>query len=385
MKRIAASLAALAALAAPLASAQLVVSANDGKMTLVDGVATVLASPSPDTFAVIDLSARPPKLIFEIEAPSSIIGPPVNVAIAPGGKLALISNSNKIDPADAKKLAFDNRVSIIDLAANPPRVIGTVEAGAAPSGISINREGTLALVANRGDGTVTALRIAGNDVKNIGTVAIGGASSGPSHVVITPDGKMALVTKDNDNAVSVLAIDGDKVSYDKRDLYPGVRPYGITMAPDGKSAVVGNVGRGVGDSDTIASIDLTGKWPRVVDHLTVGQQVEGLSMSHDGKMVAATVENSSNKAKSFPFYSPNGRVVLARLDGAKLTRMSEAPVGAWVQGSVFSSDGKMLLVQNFLDRELQVFAIEGQGQLRDTGQRIKLKAGPVGIRALGSP
>jgi len=102
-------------------------------------------------------------------------------------------------------------------------------------------------------------------------------------------------------------------------------------------------------------------------------------------MVAATVENSSNKAKSFPFYSPNGRVVLARLDGAKLTRMSEAPVGAWVQGSVFSSDGKMLLVQNFLDREIQVFAIEGQGQLRDTGQRIKLKAGPVGIRALGSP
>src|SRR5260221_5857424 len=110
-------------------------------MTLVDGVATVLASPSPDTFAVIDLSARPPKLIFEIEAPSSIIGPPVNVAIAPGGKLALISNSNKIDPADAKKLAFDNRVSIIDLAANPPRVIGTVEAGGAPPGISNYRAG----------------------------------------------------------------------------------------------------------------------------------------------------------------------------------------------------------------------------------------------------
>ena len=382
MKRIAA---ALLVLAAPLTHAQLVVSVNDGKVTLVDGNLTVLANPTPDTFAVIDLSAKPPKLLFEVDAPTSIVGPPSNVAIAPGARLALISNSNKVDPADAKKLAFDNRISIIDLAANPPKVIGTVEAGAAPSGISINREGTLALVANRGDGTVTVLRIAGNDVKNVGTVTIGGATSGPSHAVITPDGKTALVTKDNDNAIAVLAIDGDKVTYDKRDLYPGIRPYGIAMAPDGKTAVVGNVGRGVGDSDTIASIDLTGKWPRVVDHLTVGQQTEGLSMSHDGKMVAATVENSSNKAKDFPFYSPHGKVVLARLDGTKLIKMSEAPVGAWVQGSVFSADGKTLLVQNFLDRELQVFAIEAQGQLRDTGQRIKLKAGPVGIRAVGAP
>ena len=382
MKRLAA---ALLALAAPLAHAQLVVSANDGKVTLVDGNLSILASPSPDTFAVIDLSAKPPKLLFEVEAPSSIVGPPLNVAIAPGAKLALISNSNKLDPNDAKKQVFDNRISIIDLAASPPKVIGTVQAGAAPSGISINRAGTMALVANRGDGTVTVLQIDGNEVRNAATVTIGGPQSGPSHAVFTPDGKMALVTKDNDNAISVLDIDGDKVAYNKRDLYPGIRPYSIAVAPDGKSAVVGNVGRGLGDSDTIASIDLTGKWPRVVEHLTVGQQVEGLSMSHDGKMVAATVENHSNKAKDFPFYSPHGSVVLVRLDGTKLTKLSEAPVGAWVQGSAFSADGRTLLVQNNLDREIQVFAIDAKGQLRDTGQRIKLKANPVGIRAAGSP
>src|SRR5258705_11727997 len=100
------------------------------------------------------------------------------------------------------------------------------------------------------------------------------------------------------------------------------------------------VGRGVRDSDSIASIDLPGKWPRVVEHLTVGQQPEGLSMSADGKWVAATVINSSNKAKDFPWYSPTGQGVLVRVDGTKLTKTSEAPVGACGQGSAFSNDAK---------------------------------------------
>ena len=98
-------------------------------------------------------------------------------------------------------------------------------------------------------------------------MALGPATSGPSHVAFTPDGKMALVTRDGDSAVSVLSIDGEKVTYNKRDLFPGIRPYGLVITPDGKTAVVGLVGRGAGDNDAIASIDLTGKWPRVAEHL----------------------------------------------------------------------------------------------------------------------
>jgi DNA-binding beta-propeller fold protein YncE len=362
-------------------AAQIAVSSNDNKATLVNGVSTVIQNPAPDTVAIIDLGAKPPRLLAEIDAPSSVVGPPSNVAITPDGRLALVSSSQKNDPANPKAQIPDNRISIIDLKSSPPKVIAVVEAGLAPSGISINRDGTLALVANRSEGTVTVLKISGNDVRKIDTVTVGTAASGASHAAISPDGKMALVTKDNDNAVAVLSISGEKVEYAKRDIFPGIRPYGLVIAPDGKSAVVANVGRGVGDSDTIASIDLTGKWPRVVEHLTVGAQPEGISMSADGKLLALSVLNGSNKAKEFPWHSATGKVVLVSLDGTRLTKLSEAPVGAWCQGSAFSKDGRTLVVQNMLDKNLAVFAIDN-GKLADTGQRIALKGSPVGIRVL---
>ena len=62
-------------LISPAASAQLAMSANDGKVRLDNGVVKNVAN-NPDTVAIIDLGARPPRLIHEIEVPSSIVGPP---------------------------------------------------------------------------------------------------------------------------------------------------------------------------------------------------------------------------------------------------------------------------------------------------------------------
>src|SRR6266566_1056467 len=137
-----------------LAAAQLAVSSNDGKAVLVNGVNTVPPNPADDTVTIIDLGASPPKVVGELKAPSSVVGPPQNVAIAPDESIALVSANMKLDPADPKKLVPDNRLSVIDLKAKPPAVIATLETGLGPSGISINRGGTLALVANRGEGTV---------------------------------------------------------------------------------------------------------------------------------------------------------------------------------------------------------------------------------------
>ena len=57
--------------------------------------------------------------------------------------------------------------------ANPPTLIDTVTVGKQPSGMSINRAGTLALIANRADNSISVLRIAGKKVELIDTVAIG--------------------------------------------------------------------------------------------------------------------------------------------------------------------------------------------------------------------
>ena len=65
--------------------------------------------------------------------------------------------------------------------------------------MSINRAGTLALVANRSEGTVSVFSIAGNMLTRSARSTLGNEKSGPSHVAFTPDGKTALVTRDGDH------------------------------------------------------------------------------------------------------------------------------------------------------------------------------------------
>jgi len=353
------------------------VSANDNKLVLDNGVAKVPPNPAPDTVAIIDLRATPPAVVAEIEAPASVVGPPTSVAIAPDESIALVTSAMKILPSDPTKQVPDNRVSVIDLTVRPPRVISTLEAGAGAAGVSINRAGNLALVANRSEGTVSVFTIAGKTVAPAGKIPVGEANSGPSHVVITADGKTALLTRDNDHKISVLAIDGTKVTYTKRDLNAGLRPYGMDICPPGNIAVVANIGVGQGDHDTISVIDLTLQPPRVTETLTVGQTPEGIKCSPDGIWVGVVVMNGSNKPASSPFYAANGKLVVYQVNGKQLQKFGEAPIGSWSQGVVFS--GGYVLVQNMVQKNIHVFRIDRSG-LTDTGQRIQLKAGPAGIR-----
>jgi DNA-binding beta-propeller fold protein YncE len=344
---------------ASLADAQIAISANDNKVMLVNGAVQVVKSPPADTITIIDLNVSPPKVIAELEVPVSVVGPPFSVAITPDEGLALVTANQKIDPADPTKQVPDTRMSVVDLKSSPPKVIATLETGKAPAGVSINRQGNLALVANRAEGTVSVYTIQGKSVTPAGKVTVGDEKAGTCHAAITPDGRMALVTRDGDDRIAVLSIDGAKVEYTKRDLNAGLRPYGIDVAGNGTHAVVANIGRGGGDNDTISLIDLRAKPPRVVDTVTVGQTPEGI--------------------KDSPFYNDNGKLVLFRVSGASLTKVAEAPIGHWSQGTAFSSDGRTILVGNMMEKDIQVFRWDGSA-LKDMGTRIKVKGGSAALR-----
>ena len=369
----------------PAARAELVVSANDGKLTLTNGVPLVVQRPQPDTVSVIDLGVSPIAVLGHVQVPTSVVGPPTSLAVTPDESIALVTAGAKIDPADPRRLAADNRVSIIDLRARPPAVVGQAQAGAGAAGISVTRDGRLALVANRNEGTVSVFRIEGRTLRKLDTVTVGGPDSGPSHVAITPDGRSALVTRDGDHTISLLAIDGEKVSYTQHDLGVGLKPYGVVITPDGQEAVVANLGLGRGDNDTISLVDLTLKPPRSVETYTVGQTPEGIAMSPDGKLVAVVIMNGSIKPKESPFFSPVGRVLLFRRNRGSLMRVADAAVGAWPQGAAFSADGRSLLVQSMIERSIAIFAIEPGYRLRDTGQRILLPGGGAALRTAERP
>ncbi len=361
------------------AAAQIAVSANDNKAVLVDGVNTVVRNPAPDTVTLLDVSVSPPRVMGEVRAPNSVIGPPQNVAIAPNGTIALVASSTRIDPADPTKTAPDDVVSIIDLKSTPARVIGTAHAGRGASGVSFNPAGTLALVANRIDGTISVFAVNDRTITPAGTVSLDAPDSGPSHVVFARDGRTALVTRNNDSLISILSIDGRTVSYTKRDVAAGLKPYGIEITPAGDVAIVAHIGAGaLGGVDTLAVIDLTRDPPRVVDQVGVGPTLEGLAISADGRFVATTVMDGSNLSKTSPFFHDAGRLRVFSLQQQHLTPVADAATGHWCQGAGWSRDGRTLVVQCMADRAIRVYAFDGR--TLTPGVVIPIDGGPSGLR-----
>jgi DNA-binding beta-propeller fold protein YncE len=361
------------------ATAQILVSANDNKAVLVNGANVVPANPAADTVTIIDLGVSPPKVIGEVKAPASVVGPPQSVAIPRDESFALVTGAFKVDPADSKKAIPDNKLSVIDLKAKPPAVIATLEAGLGAAGVSINNAGTLALVANRSEGTVSVFTVAGNKLTPAGKIQLGDSKSGPSHVAFTPDGKSALVTRDGDNRVSILTIDGNKVEDSKAFMVGGVRPYSLEIGPKGDVAVFSNQGGGQGDIDVINVIDLKAKPPRIVDTISVGQTPEGVGMSSDGKYVAVTVMNGSNRPKDHPAFNDFGLLQIYSVNGTTLRKIAQAKVGHWCQGAAFSKNNKTVVIQCMVEKNLQVFNFDGRS-LKPAGT-VPLSGGGAGLRA----
>jgi len=374
--------AAAAAVSVPAVAVELMLIADDEKITWDDAGKPVFMPPGKDHVLVVDIGTDPlaPKVIANLPLMNSIFGPPTNLAITPNQQLALVANSmDWVADGATWKAVPDNKLYVIDLTANPPKLIDTVAVGKQPSGLSINRAGDLALVANRADNSISVLKIAGKSVKLIDTVAMG---EQVAHVAIAADGKRAIAAKFPGHKVALLDIDGDKVAYNKQDLPVGLWPYNLDITPDGKLALTadnGNAGAADGNVDTVSVIDLEAKPPRVIDKVVVGDGPEGFAISPTGKFAVALMLRGSNSDKKAFFYNRNGSVVGLAIDGKKVTRTNEIEVRGLPEGVVFSDDGRYLYVGNFLDGDVSILRVDGD-KLVDTGKRMALPGHPAAMR-----
>lgn len=361
---------------------QLMLVANDEKQSWDDAGAVKLGAPERDTLQILDIGTDPlaPRSIGTLPLDNTIAGPPTNLAITADERLALVANSlNVVEENGVRRQVPDNRLFVIDLTATPPKLIDTITVGKQPSGLSINRAGTLALVANRADNSVSVLRIAGQKVTLIDTVPMG---ESVSHVRFTPDGRRALAAKFPNHKIALLDVDGEKVTYNKVDLAVGLWPYNVDVTPDGKlalSADNGNSGASDGQVDTVSVIDLEARPPRVIDKVVVGDGPEGLAVSPTGKLAVAVILRGSNAAKNAYFYNRNGSVVAMKIDGKKVTRVNEVEVRGLPEGAVFSADGRYLYVGNFLDQDITILRVDGD-TLVNTGKSFGLAGHPASMR-----
>ncbi|MBR1217184.1 YncE family protein [Bradyrhizobium sp. U87765 SZCCT0131] len=152
---------------------------------------------------------------------------PYNVVVDPKGKFALTADNGGAGSSDGSV----DTVSVVDLEANPPRIIDRVVVGDGPEGLAISPKGDLAAAAilrgsnmknsyfyNR-NGSISVLRINGKKVTKTQDVEVGGL---PEAAAFTPDGKYLLVGNYLDSDISILKVSGGKVTdTGKRFKLPG--------------------------------------------------------------------------------------------------------------------------------------------------------------------
>ncbi len=307
---------------------------SDEKVWWDDDGKTVLAASGKDTVLIVDLAnPESPKIVATLPLKNSIVGPPVNLDIDPTGSVALVADSVDVTKdGDALKQVPDNKIYVIDLKASPPKLAATVTGGKQPSGLSISPSGKMALVANRGDNSVSVLSVNGTDVKVTDTITF---PDSVAHVV-TPNGKIAL-TSDN-----------------------------------------GGAGSSDGSVDTTSVIDLEANPPRVIDRVVVGDGPEGLAVSPKGNLAVAAILRGSNNKKAF-FYQKNGSLSILKIDGKKVTKTQDIEVGGLPEAVMFTPDGKYILAGNYMTQDFSILKVSGT-RVTDTGKRFKVPGHPASAR-----
>jgi DNA-binding beta-propeller fold protein YncE len=345
----------------------------------VDGKA-ILAPDGKDQVLIVDLAnPESPKIAASLPLKNSVVGPPVNVDIDPTGSIALVADSvDVVKDGDALKQVPDNKIYVIDLKANPPKLAATLTGGKQPSGLNISPDGKMALVANRGDNSISVLSINGTDVKITDTISM---PDSVAHVMFTPDGKHAMAVRFPSSKISMLDVNDGKVTYNKIDLPTGQWPYNVAATPNSKIAVTsdnGASGASDGSVDTTSVIDLEAKPPRIIDRVVIGDGPEGLAMSPKGNLAVATILRGSNQKNSY-FYHKDGVVAVLKIDGKKVTKTQDIEVGGLPEAAQFTPDGKYILVGNFLDQDFSILKVNGT-KVTDTGKRFKVPGHPASAR-----
>jgi DNA-binding beta-propeller fold protein YncE len=190
-----------------------------------DGKRALAVKSAANKLAVLAIDGEKVSYDKTADLPAGIF--PYNVAITPDGKLAIVADTGNGGSSDGNA----DTVTVVDLEANPPRVVDHVTVGDSPEGLVISPKGNLVVtVEARGSnrpketwyyhpgGAVTVLKIEGKKVTRVGEANVGAL---PEGAVFSPDGGYLYVGNFIDQDLSVFKVDGDKLTDAGRLKLPG--------------------------------------------------------------------------------------------------------------------------------------------------------------------
>ena len=356
------------------AFADLAVSGNDGKQVRAgDGLPM---KPTPDSVSIISYSSSSaPKVIGALGVCGTILGPPLAVTVAADYSYALATCPQKIG-ADGKNTA-DNHVNVIGLDdPTHPKLLQSVESGAGATAIALR--GNTVLVTGVGDDSVTLFTVKDRQLTRGGAVTLE-AKAEPRAVFIAKDGKTAWALRFGDGKTTKLKIDGDKLSR-VADFDLGVQADGGALTADGRYLIANMFGGVPGKTDKGATVMFDTKAGKTVDVQEVGALPEHVAISPDGKFAAIVVGNGSATVKNGKNYDTVfGKLVIFNIAKGKLDHVTDAALGHACQGAVWTADGKRLLVQCSVERDIRTLDFDGKALTAHPEMTLQFESRPGAI------
>ena len=199
-----------------------------------DGKHALAAKPSANKVALLDVDGN--KVTYtKRDLLTGLF--PYNVVVSPNGAIALTADNGANGSSDGNV----DTVSVIDLTAKPPRVIDHVTVPDSPEGLAFSPKGNLAASASalgsnkskdefyyHPHGVVSILHVDGKKVTKLEDIEVGAL---PEAICFTPDGRYIYVGNYSDKDFSILRVDGTKVTDTGRQFKVPGQPGSARMSP----------------------------------------------------------------------------------------------------------------------------------------------------------
>lgn len=239
--------------------------------------------PSPDDrLFVVDLEIDPPALIATL----NIGRQPSGMAIRAQGDLALVANR------------ADNSISVLAINGKRVQLIDTVPVGDQVAAVAITPDGKRALIVKNTTNQIGVLSIDGRRVSYLEDLDMP-VGQFPYNIDIAPDGSIAIVANTGNgglsdghaDALTLIDLSSARPPYVASHVNAGDAPEAFAISPSGKIAVALLLGGDVllpvdhwahSVKGSIAVFSIDGLELNMVQNIDVGGLPEGVAFSPDG-------------------------------------------------------------------------------------------------------
>jgi hypothetical protein len=233
----------------------------------VGGNPVGVAISQDSSFAVVLVSTRPVQLVRITGLPNNpTVGTPFILSQVQSG-----AQDISLSAFGTVVASVTGNIAIVDgfQAGGTPSLRGLLRVGSDPSGVAFTNDGSAAFFVSPAITAVSVITgLRPGQSPRLERPIFNGAGPTPRAIRLSPDGSMAVVTNQGDNTVSIFQVSGATLT-PVGQVTVGDLPAGVSISGDGETAIVANA-----NDETVSVITGLRSTPMVTATLGPGAQFQ---------------------------------------------------------------------------------------------------------------